>query len=225
MGWFPPPLFLNCTTWPSRTSCLPLPPNFTFLVLIGSPILLPLDLLYPSRRVDLLVPPIGKKEGQTSLCLLQFSWHYCSAAVLVILALLFCCSARNTAHVSDLYPAFSNSSVLVAFPTLLLFQKFPSPASDWPSSSWAQARGQTFHRDDSRCVHLLFPYLRRVLDSDEITCYNLVAQELILFLSLVAWIAHEEGQGHMQPLISKALPTGYVSTHELRVFLVSWIAE
>jgi len=49
-------------------------------------------------------------------------------------ALLICCSARNTAHVGDLYPTSSNSSVrfvsfrivgnqrlLVAFPTLLFF--------------------------------------------------------------------------------------------------------
>ena len=40
MGGFPPPLFLTCTTQPSRASCLPLPANFPFLVLIGSPILL-----------------------------------------------------------------------------------------------------------------------------------------------------------------------------------------
>jgi len=42
----------------------------------GSPILLPLVLLVSPRKVDLLVPPTERKEGQTSLRLLQFSWHY-----------------------------------------------------------------------------------------------------------------------------------------------------
>ena len=54
------------------------------------------------------------------------------------------------------------------------------PASNCPSSSWVQACSQTFRRDDSRFVHLLFPYLRRVLDSDETTCWNLLVQEPIL---------------------------------------------
>jgi len=48
------------------------------------------------------------------------------------MALAICCNACNTAHIGDLYPASTNSSVclgffrmrlLVAFPTLLLFQK------------------------------------------------------------------------------------------------------
>jgi len=48
------------------------------------------------------------------------------------MALAICCNARNTAYIGDLYPASTNSSVrlvffrmrlLVAFPTLLLFQK------------------------------------------------------------------------------------------------------
>jgi len=48
-------------------------------------------LLFPPRRVDLLVPPTERKEGQTSLPLLQFSWHYWSAAVLIILPTLVIC--------------------------------------------------------------------------------------------------------------------------------------
>jgi len=44
--------------------------------MIGSPIFLPLVLLFSPRRVDLLVPPIDRKEGQTLLPLLQFSLHY-----------------------------------------------------------------------------------------------------------------------------------------------------
>jgi len=53
--------------------------SHTFLVLIGSPILLPLVLpkFPPPRRVDLLVPPTERKEESTSLPLLfRFSWHY-----------------------------------------------------------------------------------------------------------------------------------------------------
>ena len=55
MGGFPPPLFLTCTTRPSHASCLPLPANFPFLVLIGSPILL-LDVASkrPCCRVSVL---------------------------------------------------------------------------------------------------------------------------------------------------------------------------
>jgi len=69
MSGFPLPLFLTCTTRPSRASSSPLPANFPFLVLIGSPILLPLVLLFRPRRVDLLVPPTERKEGQTYRCL------------------------------------------------------------------------------------------------------------------------------------------------------------
>ena len=64
MSGFPPPLFLTCTTRPSRALCSTLPTNFPCLVLIGSPILLPLVLLFPPRRVDLFVPPTDRKEGQ-----------------------------------------------------------------------------------------------------------------------------------------------------------------
>jgi hypothetical protein len=67
------------------SSCIVQP---TFLVLIGFPILLQLVLLFPPRRVDLPIPPTEKKKGQTVLLLLQFSWHYWSAAVLVILPTL-----------------------------------------------------------------------------------------------------------------------------------------
>jgi len=75
----------------TQASCLPPPANFSFLVLTGSPILLPLVLFLPPRRVDLLVPPTERKEGQTSLLLLQFLWHYGSASVLVVLPTLVIC--------------------------------------------------------------------------------------------------------------------------------------
>jgi len=139
MTGFPPPLFLTCTTRPSGALCLPLPAHFPFLVVIGSPIILPWFFFFP-RRVDLLIPLIDREEGQTSLFV---------ASPSILVALWICCNARNSAHVGNLYPASSNSSVhlvslqIVAisacswpFPTLLLFQKVPSPASDCPSSSW-----------------------------------------------------------------------------------------
>ena len=44
------------------------------------------------------------------------------------------------------------------------------------------------------------------------------------FLSLVAFLAQEGGEGHIQPLASrKLLP--HVSTHELQTFLVNWVAD
>jgi len=97
----------------------------------------------------------------------------------------------------------------VAFPTLLLFQKssipivLPHPLSRHASSS------QTFCLDDSRFFHSLFLYLRKVLDSDESTCWNLLTPDtkLLLLLSLVAFLALEEDKSHMQPLASRALPT------------------
>ena len=117
MSRFPPPPFLTCTTRPSRASRLPLPANFPFLVLIGSPILLPLVLLFPPRRVDLLVPPTERKEAVDI-----------AASPSILVALLICCSARNTAHVGDLYPASFNSSVrLISFRVVII------SACSWPS--------------------------------------------------------------------------------------------
>jgi len=118
MSGFPSPLFVTCTTRPSRAWCSTLPAKFFFLVLIGSPILLPLVLLFPPKRVDLLVPLTERKEGQTSL----------PQAPSILVALLICCSARNTTHIGDLYPASSNSSVrFVSFRIIVI------NASSWPS--------------------------------------------------------------------------------------------
>jgi len=38
--------------------------------------IIPLVLLFPPKRVDLLVPPTERKDGQTSLLLHQILWHY-----------------------------------------------------------------------------------------------------------------------------------------------------
>jgi len=128
MNGFPLPLFLICTTRPSRALCLPLFNNFPFLVRIDSPILLPLVLLPPPRRVDLLVLPTEKERKGRHIA--------ASPSILVVLSI--CRSARNTAHVGNLYPASSNSPIcLVSFrivaitacslPSLLLFQKVSIP--------------------------------------------------------------------------------------------------
>jgi len=117
MSGFPPPLFSTCTTRPSRASCLPLPANFPFLVLIGFHILLPLVLFFFPRRVDLLVPPTERKLGQTSLLLLQFSWHHRSGAVLVILpTLVICIQLSPTLLYFSLLPNSCNQRLIVAFP-------------------------------------------------------------------------------------------------------------
>jgi len=55
---------------------------------VGSPILPLAPIFSPG---DLLATPTERKEGQTSLLLLQFSWQYCSAAVLLILPTLTIC--------------------------------------------------------------------------------------------------------------------------------------
>ena len=132
MSGFPPSPFFTCTTRPSGASCLPLPANFPFLVLVGSPILLPLVLLFvPSlRRVNLLVPPTERKEGQTSLL------HLPS----ILVALLIYCSARITAHIGDLYPASSNSSV-----RLVSFRIVAISACSWPRPSQHSRFFRKFH--------------------------------------------------------------------------------
>ena len=87
----------------------------------SSPILLPLVPLFPPRRVDLLVPPTEKREGRTSLLLLE---------------LLICCSARNTAHVGDLYPASSKSSLqLVSFS----IERGMKAERSWDEERWQEA--------------------------------------------------------------------------------------
>jgi hypothetical protein len=96
------------------SSCIVQP---TFLVLIGSPILLQLVLLFPPRRVDLPIPPTEKKERADS-----------AASPSILVALLICCSARNTAHVGDIYPTSSNSSFL-----LVSFRMVVISNCSWPS--------------------------------------------------------------------------------------------
>jgi len=51
-----------------------------------------------------------------------------AASPSILLALLICCSARNTAHVGDLYPAASNFSF-----RLVSFQIVAISACLWPS--------------------------------------------------------------------------------------------
>ena len=119
MSRFPLLLFLTCTTRPSRASCLLLPANFPFLVLIGSPILLPLVLLFPPQKSRSPRPTDWKKGGADI-----------TASPSIFMALLICCSARNNAHVGDLYPASSNSScgsckegVVVQKPSIALWSE------------------------------------------------------------------------------------------------------
>ena len=96
VGGFSPPLFLTCTTRPSRASCLPFTANFPLLVLIGSPILLPLVLLFPISSPQKSRSPrpadSGWKKGGADI----------AASPSILVALLICCSARNNAHVGDL---------------------------------------------------------------------------------------------------------------------------
>jgi len=99
-----------------------------FLVLIGSTILLQLVLVFAPRRVDLLIPPAERKERQTGI----------AASPWIMVALLICCSARNTARVGDLHPASFKSSVrFVSFRMVVIsacsFQMVMIIACSWPS--------------------------------------------------------------------------------------------
>ena len=53
----------------------------------------------------------------------------------ILVALLICCSARNTVHVGDLYPASSNSSVYLVY-----FGIVVSSACWWPSQHFCFSR-------------------------------------------------------------------------------------
>jgi len=113
--------------------------------------------------------PADQKKGGANI----------AASPSILVALLICCSARNTAHVGDLYPASPNSYVrLVSFRTVAVsacsrpsqhsccFRKFHNPlviVHPRPGSKHViKACSQTFRLDESRFVHSLYPYLRRV---------------------------------------------------------------
>ena len=96
------PFFGTCTTRPNCASCLPLPANFPFLVLTGSPISLVL-LFFPQK--SRFPRPANCKKGRPVIATFPS----------ILVALLICCSARNNTHVGDLYPASSNSSVRLVF--------------------------------------------------------------------------------------------------------------
>jgi len=95
--------------------------------------------------------------------------------------LVVCCSARNTAHICDVYPCTSiyspcllpNGVLFVEFPLILPVQNVPSSDSDCsqsgifilitPGSRHVLLHchsSQTFRRDDSRFVHSIFSHLQ-----------------------------------------------------------------
>jgi len=113
MSGFPLPLFLTCTTRPSRALCLPLPAKFVSCADRLSHITT-VGVTFCTQKSKISRPK--ERRGRH---------HYFS---LILVALLICCSARNSAHVGDLYPASSNSSVrFVSFRTVAI------SACSWPS--------------------------------------------------------------------------------------------
>ena len=118
--------------------------------------------------------------------------------------------------------------LLVAFPTLLLFYKVSSPASDCPSSSWVQACSETFRRDDSGFVHSLFPYQRRVLAMmlTKPPAGISWSRNLQLILSYHQWcfLLTKEASVIGSRWHRGRFPR-HVSTRELRTFLVNWDAD
>jgi len=144
------------------------------------------------------------------------SYTRCSNSTLYNTTITYCSRYSSVSSFLQLFcsscllPSSRNQHLRVAFPTLLLFQKVPSPANDFSSSSCVQACCQTFGCDYSHFVHSLFPYLWRVLDSVRIWWNHLLeplGPATKSFLSLVPFLAQEGGEGHMQLLVSKALPT------------------
>ena len=135
------------------------------------------------------------------------------------MALLICCSAHNTAHVGDLYPASSNSSIrLVSFRIVAI-----------SACSWLSQHSCFFRKSCPPLMivhlrpgsgHAVRPYVVMILVSST-CCSHTCDESKILtkppagtagpetnsFLSLVAFLAHEGGQGHMQLLASRVLPT------------------
>jgi len=71
---------------------------------------------------------------------------------------------------------------------------------------------------------LLFPYLRRVLDSDETTCWNLLVHEPILSYHYWRFLLTKESRVMCRCWHRGCFPP-HASTHELRTFLVNWVAD
>jgi len=130
MSEFPEPLFLTCTTRLSRASCMPLPANFPFLVLIGSPMLLPLVLFFPPMTMICYLLTLLEKE--CSNCIwnsLVFFYLASHGEWLCLRCLSFCgwCKTEKDSRWSSVIsmrscpPQYPPSSTpLNPFPSLLL---------------------------------------------------------------------------------------------------------
>ena len=153
--------------------------------------------------------PADRKKGGADI----------AASFSILMTILICCSARNTAHVGDLHPASSNSTVcFVSFRIVVI------SACSWPSQHSYFCR--KFHPPllivhpcpGSR--HVVRPSILMIFVSS--TCSSHTCDESWILpvtklpagiswsrnpLSLVVFLAHEGGQGHMQLLASRALPT------------------
>jgi len=136
-------------------------------------------------------------------------------------ALLICCIARNTAHVRDQYPAFSNCTV-----RLVSFRVVSISACSWPFQDSCFFR--KFHpplvivRPCPGSRHCVRPFVVMILvlytrssrahtfDESRILTkppLESLGPETKSLKSPVAFLAHEGGEGHMQLLVSRALPS------------------
>jgi len=121
--------------------------------------------------------------------------------------------------VGELYPVSSNSSV-----RLVSFQILAISACSWPSQHSCFFRkfhpllAIVHHRPGSR--HVVRPSVLMILVSSTRSSHTCDESKILTkhlpesfgpetnpFLSLVAFLAHEGVEGHMQPLASRALPT------------------
>jgi len=155
-----------------------------------------------------------------------------AASPSILVALLICCSARNTAYVGCLYSACSNSSVrFVSFRIVVIrpsqhscfFRKFHPPlVIDHP-------RPGSRHVVRPSVVIILVSSTRLPIPATSLEFWQNYLLESLgpgtnSFLSLVAFLAHEGGQGHVQILASRALPTAcfYAWTPNLSCQLGFW---
>ena len=144
----------------------------------------------------------------------------------ILVPLLICCSTRNTAHVGDLYAACSNSPVrLVSFRMVVI------------SACSCSCFFRKFHplqmivhpRPESR--HLITDSIRlsvmMILNSS--TCSSHTCDESWILTKPPTGICWSRNQ--VFPITSGVSCSGrsrgssHVSTHELRTFLVDWVAD
>jgi len=142
----------------------------------------------------------------------------------ILAALLICCIVDNTAHVVNFYPFSSNFSfVLVSYRMVVI------SACSWPSHRSflfnnyypliviVLTRPRSRHVVRPSVMMILVSFTRSSHTSDDSWILTKPPAGITwfrnqVFPTLFAFLAHKGGEGHMQPLASRALPTTYLYT-------------